>query len=113
MTKEKYNGFTNYYTWLVYTWLTNTEQWYLELIEERKKSDNKYVSDEILIKSFIDVLFERFAFLLNAPIITDLFGATEAFRLLFTDIVNSIKEEINYKEIGEIIFDDVQLPENI
>jgi hypothetical protein len=42
---EKYNGWTNYETWLVNLWLTNeqeTEQQLIEIIKNIKKDKNEF-----------------------------------------------------------------------
>jgi len=92
---EKYNGWTNYETWLVGLWLDNEQALYEEIRdmsgrafrhvdednEEEKTSTLHNLSDEI--KDYVENMIPE-----NLP------G-------FVSDLVNSALSEVNWKEIAE------------
>lgn len=53
---KKYNGFSNYFTWLIHLWLTQDKQFYLEVttLIQMKPDFNQYD-----LENYIDNLFTK------------------------------------------------------
>ena len=102
MDTDKYNGFTNHITWLVYTWLTNTEAYYTELLDiydgDIELSEEYKLNPDLIISDFIE---ERQTELLDNPKLPP----NNPSALMFDDIINAALSQVDYVELANKIFD--------
>ena len=101
------SDFSNYYTYLVYHYLVETEEWYDELVSIYTNTDYRYTSKEDIVKAFINELLENFH---NSQI--DLAACKPDNTMLMLHLLDLTKGEINYKEIADVLFEDIVLDEN-
>lgn len=94
MTKEKYNGWNNYETWNTKLWLDNDEGTYSYMIETANDFINKepYEFGEF-IKDYIYGLQDQ---------------EKQADFGLFTDLLNSALQEVDWTEIAESYLEEVK-----
>ena len=110
MTDEKYEGFSNYITWVVYHCLRATEQYYNELLDFYKAF---YLEDPAEF-SLPELIFD---FITNRKY--ELFDAIPLPKehpnlLMFFNIINTALSDVNYEEIADRLFKgsttDVKMP---
>ena len=82
MKNKKYNGWTNYETWLVALWLDNDEETYNKIRSFKYK-------DLYTLAGKIKILVEGITFTNKAS--------------LRTDLLNAALSEVNFQEIAETI----------
>ena len=91
MTNQKYNGYTNYETWVTILWIDNDQKLNEELIElcaEAKLAEDpkSYLADSL--KELIEEIYSS----------TEMVG-------LFKDLLTSAMENINWIEIANRFLD--------
>jgi cytochrome b involved in lipid metabolism len=100
--EEGYNGYTNYETWNCKLWMDNDQGEYeyiketaKDIVKKAKKTDVwiKEDSAKFGIADFIKSHVEE-----NTP---DIKG-------MYSDILNAALSEINYREIAEMILDEIK-----
>ena len=95
MTDEKYNGYTNYETWLWSLWLDNTEglsdYWITRANEIKKDSDNPLhdVAEALLFDA--DEMAEQW--------MPEQSG-------VFADLINGAMSKIDWRDIAENLLDN-------
>jgi hypothetical protein len=89
MTKNKYNGWTNYETWSYKLWLDNDYNTYNSIIELAKEHENSYDLSCALSDLAIT----------NAP---------EIHSGFYSDVMYSSIKEVNFLEIAESYLEEVR-----
>jgi hypothetical protein len=101
---KKYNGWTNYETWVVNLWMSNdqgSDEYYRELAQEtynRADSEKSFTRDEVAIRNLADTLEGEFD-----ERQSELVGVTG----VFADLLNAAISEVNWHEIAEHYIADV------
>ncbi len=89
MTKNKYNGWTNYETWSYKLWLDNDYNTYNSIVELAKEHENAYDLSCALSDLAIT----------NAP---------EIHSGFYSDVMYSSIKEVNFLEIAESYLEEVR-----
>ena len=97
MTKQEYNGWTNYETWNCKLWIDNDERmqeyWEGEAKEYARMEDDK----ETAIGLLADMLQTHYEE--TSPEVTG----------FYADILNAALREVNWHEIASSIIDDLEI----
>ena len=89
MTKQKYNGWTNYETWNYKLWLDNNQATYDAVRTLAKKHNDAYELSIELSKVAHD----------NAPLLEASF---------YSDVLNASIREVNFFEIAESYLEEIK-----
>ena len=89
MTKQEYNGWTNYETWNYKLWLDNDEPSYKAMIKLAKKHNDAFDLSIELSKVAHD----------NAPLLEASF---------YSDVLNASVREVNFFEIAESYLEEIK-----
>ena len=89
MTKQEYNGWTNYETWNYKLWLDNDESTYNAMRKLAKKHKDAYELSIELSKVAQD----------NAPLLEASF---------YSDVLNASISEVNFFEIAESYLEEIK-----
>jgi hypothetical protein len=89
MTKQEYNGWTNYETWNYKLWLDNDEPSYTAMKKLAKKHNDAYDLSIELSKLALD----------NAPLLEASF---------YSDVLNASISEVNFLEIAESYLEEIK-----
>lgn len=91
MTQEKYNGYTNYETWLTGLWIDNDQE-LSEMVEELSKDAKDPYSLEESLKSILEELIQENDCLNNECFVVDLFNHAFA-QINWTELANLYFEQ--------------------
>jgi hypothetical protein len=95
MNTQKYNGWTNYETWLCNLWFDNFDfEEVMDIFDDCQDRDDMLLRIEDYIKDYVEEIVEVS---LEQPI---KFG-------FISDMLNSSMQEIDYRDIAEHYIDDV------
>ena len=92
---NKYNGWTNYETWIFNLWITNEESDYEYALELAEESENKYGLSKKL---------EEWA----EEMASDALTAYEYTHGFIKDMVNSSVGEVNFYEVATHLWEERQ-----
>jgi hypothetical protein len=101
-TDEKYNGWTNYETWVVNLWMGNDEgscSYWEEMAQEaydRAEGDNTFTREEQATLDLSRLMQEEFEE--NCPEVT----------VMWADLLSSALSEVNWYEIAEGLMENVE-----
>ena len=108
MTDTKYNGWTNYETWVVNLWMSNdqgSDEYYRELAQEtykRADAEHSFTRDEVATRNLSETLEGEFD-----ERQSELVGVTG----VFADLLNASLSEVNWYEIAEHYISDIDKDE--